>query len=443
MAPRPVSRRSNRKRIIIVQGGQYGSEAKGAIAGYLCVRDAVDIAVRTGATNAGHTVYAPNRAAESQSFPFKMQQLPVGFVRPECKLVLGAGALIDPEILDREVEMLEDAGYSIRDRLLIDRRAGLHVAAHAARSKASGRHHSMGATGKGCSEALIDRIRNRGQQDAMLFGDSPYARDYDVCDTEKWLNDSYDEGAKILLEGTQGQLLDLYLGPYPYTTHKQTGPAQWMLEAGLSPALPTHIVLVVRTFPIRVAGNSGPLPRETSWPFLARYMNEIRNRAGLASLVREQSICEFEACLRAASLQYKVPPGSDGTNQHDWTSGQRLEFKEAASELNRAAWQVLSKDSRDDLGRVFEMTTVTKKLRRIAWLDRTDLEASARQARPHEIALTFMNYLAPEKWFMRQDGRAVLRPTEMEFINSVSEYTGAPVGLISYGPEDCHILDLR
>lgn len=417
--------------IIIVQGGCWGSEAKGAIASYLCNTRKVDYAVRTGATNAGHTVYYKGK-------PIKMQQLPTGWTNPNTKLVIGAGALIDPDILRRECqEVSELTGADIRGRLMVDRRAGLHIPAHAAMSRASGRHHLIGATGKGCSEALIARISNRGTDGAMLFGESPYYDGYDVCDTEALLNWSWNEGAQILLEGTQGQLLDLYLGPYPYVTHKQTGPAQWMLEAGLSPALPVEVCMVVRTFPIRVAGNSGPMPQEMSWPELVREMNAIRVHHGILPLIDEQVIQEFEAIVRSIAKKWKqvIPLGSDGLDQHKW--GNRVKHREALSELNAESWKSLPDNLRLELSKVFETTTVTKKMRRVARLDRATLEYSARQVRPHWIALTFMNYMDPVHWYKVP---TETDPDDNQFIKWVEEACHAPVQLLTYGPADEHVV---
>ena len=420
--------------ITIIQGAQYGSEAKGAIAALVTKTDEIDVAVRTGATNAGHTAYYNGR-------PVVLQQLPVGFVRPDTTLVLGAGALIDPEILDREVALLSEVtGSDIKARLLIDRRAGLHVRAHQERSKASGRHHAIGATGKGCSEALIDRIRNRGTEAALLFGDSPYARDYETCDTERYLNHRWDEGARILLEGTQGQLLDLYLGPYPYTTHKQTGPAQWMLEAGLSPSLPNRVISVVRTFPIRVAGNSGPLPMETTWPHLAHAINARRESFGhLGPIVADWAIREFESAVKNVAEEFLMPTYSNGLDQHLWTPLERKEYAVALSELNKKALSTLSDRVIGELRKLFEMTTVTKKLRRVANLSHHDLMDSCRQARPSALAITFMNYVFPEFWFERPN---VLSDEMYTYIRDIEAATRVPVRFVSFGPADEHVIEL-
>ena len=417
------------KPVIIVQGAQFGSEAKGAIAAHICETEGVDICVRTGATNAGHTAYF-------EGVEVKLQQLPVGFVNPSTKLILGAGTLIDPVILEREVALLSKLTRTdIRSRLMIDRRCGLHMMGHALKSEASGRHHLMGATGKGCSEALIDRIRLRGSN-YVQFGDSSFSKNYDVGDTEAFLNFSLNEGASVMLEGTQGQLLDLYLGPYPYVTHKQTGPAQWLLEAGLSPALPTRIISVVRTYPIRVAGNSGPLDREMSWPELARIINSKRKLADLPSIVRGASIEAFEDSVRALAVDFDLPQGSDGLDQHTWSEGLRFEFREALSELNAGALSLLDPPTIADLRRLFELTTVTKKLRRVAALSNNDLAVSSRQMRPHELAVTFMNYVFPEAWYEKPE---VLGTEMIAYLNHISAVCRAPVSYASFGPESGHI----
>lgn len=384
--------------IQIIQGAQYGSEAKGAIAAYLCQKEEVDIAVRTGATNAGHTViYRGN--------PVKMQQLPVGFVNPNTQLIIGAGAMVDIDILRSEVEQIQSlTGVNPKNRLIIDYRAGIHYPLHADRSKAAGRHYAIGATGKGCSEAIIDKIRRRSeiygsQRPRIIEEETDLQGEFDIGDTEFILNSAYDKGRKIQLEGTQGTLLDLHLGPYPYTTHKQTGPAQWMMEAGLSPALRTDIVMVARTYPIRVAGNSGPLPFEMSWLELAYGINEyLEVNSGLPPLVSYAALREFEDAVRKARSSFNVPTGSDGLDQHRWSPAERVEFKEALSELNASALRRMSHGGLAELSKLFELTTVTKKLRRIARWDSTSIQTALRQIRPHRTALTFLNYWCPENW---------------------------------------------
>lgn len=420
--------------IIIVQGGQYGSEAKGAITGYICQEEKVDIAVRTGAVNAGHTVIHKGQT-------IKMQQLPVGWVNPDTQLVIGAGALVHLEILASEVKLVSRLlGEDIRERLVIDFNAGVHTSEHTDRSTVSGRHHAIGATGKGSSEALIDKIRLRGKGYQTFGRYSNLTNDYNVGDTARYLNHSWDAGKKILLEGTQGTLLDLHTGPYPYTTHKSCLPAAWMAECGLSPGLPTDIVMVVRTYPIRVAGNSGFLPLEMSWPELAREVNEKRRAAGKVELVSETALREFENAITVEAAGFEIPDTSLGLDQHKWED--RFKYQIALSELNAAALQALRASTYAELCRFFELTTVTRKLRRVAKLSLPDLHHAAQLVRPDRVALMFMNYEFPESWFTDDDFSlpAVLSADEQRYTHTVEHVTDAPVSHISYGPGPEHVL---
>jgi adenylosuccinate synthase len=418
--------------IQIIQGGQYGSEAKGAIAAYLCQKDNVDYAVRTGATNAGHTVVHGGTA-------YKMQQLPVGWVNPKTKLVIGAGALIDMAILDREIKMINAAmpDANILDRLFIDYRAGIHDTHHADESALSGRHRRIGATGKGCSGALIAKINNRGLE-PMTIGDRFPGISLPLHDTCTLLNQRYNEESLIQLEGTQGTLLDLHLGPYPYVTHKQTGPSQWMMEAGLSPNMATEIWMVVRTFPIRVAGNSGPLPKEVGWGDLAREINTRLISKGLPPLIAPWAINAFLEAQMEAQRRYFDELPVDGTSQHTIVDqDDRTAYQRALSELNTMALGMLPPDTVTELRKLLEFTTVTKKLRRIGLLDHDDLRNAAMQVRPHQIALTFMNYLFPEHWHATN-----MPPYSVEvddYIAMVASACGADVGLVNWGPNPSHI----
>jgi adenylosuccinate synthase len=424
-------------RIVIVQGGQYGSEAKGMVAAALTERRNIDICVRTGAVNAGHTVYY-------KGAPYKMQQLPTGWVRPGTQLVLGAGAYIDPDILDREITMVNAAiadGTDVRSRLTVDVNAGLHEPIHAMRSAASGRHHAIGATGKGCSESIIDRIRGRGKPEPHLFAQW-LDRYQDLCpgihlgDTARKLNRAYDEGAQILLEGTQGTELDLYYGPYPYTTHKQCLAGQWPVEAGLSPGLDYEIIMCVRTYPIRVAGNSGPLPNEISWVELARSINYKLDKLGKDAIVLEKSLIAWQHAIEDVKLHAHYPvPGRFDPEQVQGVD--RVTYQTYLSEVHRDAWEQLDQETRTELARLFEFTTVTHKLRRIGMMDLPQLKRAVMLNRPSWLCLTFLNYQFPELW-----GATVVesRPA-YDYILALEDDLAVQIGAFTTGPESTHFLD--
>lgn len=405
---------SEKKPILIVQGAQWGSEAKGMVAAALCERRKVDYAVRTGAVNAGHAVY-------HQGKKYVNQQLPTGWVNKGTDLVIGPGALINPQIFFDELLMIHEAGFV--GRVLVDHHAGLHLPDHSFMASESDKHYRIGATGKGCSFALVDRIqRNRN---SMLFRDWAIMepQGWEWADTVKILNDGYDYDKQILLEGTQGTLLDLYLGPYPYTTHKQCTAAQWVVEAGLSPALEYEVVLVARTYPIRVAGNSGPMPQEIDWPTLALEINHKLQEAGKPDLVRKTAIATF------LDAKNRFPP-SGYPDVNVWKS-----------EGDRDALRGLPDHTVEELKKLFEFTTVTKKLRRVARLDIDSLKYSVMVNRPEWVCLTFVNYEFPEMWGMTK-GTEERSMVFAKYMVDLEMALGVPIHAYTTGPESSNFIPI-
>lgn len=448
------------KPIIVVQGAQWGSEAKGMVAASLCLQRKVDYAVRTGAVNAGHTVMW-------QGYPQKMQQLPTGWIRPQTKLVLGAGTFIHPTILAQEIERVNSlTGEDVRERLLIDSRASLHLEEHTEQARLENRHHAIGATGKGCSVAITDKIRYRGKgyklfkewwmeninntgiektnhQARLLAGIT-------FTDTVEELHAAYDQGKQILLEGTQGSHLDLNLGPYPYTTHKPCQAIQWALEAGLALGMDYETVMVARTYPIRVAGNSGPMAKETTWPNIARTINRKLMLHRLPQRVKSFAIQEYEKIMFEMATQTKwkemMPAHNDGGvnyDMHTWTPEQRVQYRVALSEFPKAVLDACPMPVMEELDKLFEMTTVTKKLRRVAeWNDR-DVQWACRVNRASYIVLTFFNYWFPELWSSGDGGEFVWKSEYTDAVRRVEEAAGVPVRYVTIGPETNKMVPVR
>lgn len=405
----------------------------------------MDVAIRTGTVNAGHTVYYKGKA-------YAMQQIPVSWVRPETMLVLGPGAYIQPDILFREIDWIAKAMYEgdhqpVLQRLFIDYRCGLHLPLHTKRSTEANRHHKMGATGKGCSEAVIDKIKGRGDGEPHTFFDWIHAHNgHDpwierlksrLINTITTINTMYDIGHTLLIEGTQGTLLDLHLGDYPYTTHKQTQVANWLAEAGLSANVRKEIWGVYRTMPIRVAGNSGPLPQELSWSRLAREINTVR------PMVAAEALANWDMAKdQVWSECYPQTPSAEPAN---WTAKERFQHQEAASELHKVAFMRLADASRQELLKLFELTTVTKKLRRIGRWDWSSFYQSITLNRPDHLAITFMNYRFPQHWGL-EDGSKVWQDPEMaKWLAQVVDMAQCPVSIASFGPqlEHTHMLGLE
>lgn len=361
--------------IIIVVGGNFGSEGKGRHVEVLTkhrLRGKIDIAVRTGAPNAGHTVYKDNK-------PYPMQAIPCSWIDPECRLILGAGAQVSPHILAHEIETL--GKYLAKRRIVVDQNAIIQDDTTMEEEKERGMHGRMGSTAEGCGVALERRIKRDGS--VITFGQWEEMKKrgptrhlaldrlldddkIEIRDTVELLNNAYDKGSVILLEGTQGAGLSLFHTPdYPHATSRDTNAANWLAEAGLSPNLNCEIHMVIRTYPIRVAGKSGYLPNELSWPaFLRKTFAPID----------ENIIIDFEDAIELAERKAK--------------NGMILWNDTVITAIGS-----LSKGHQDILRKFVEITTVTKKVRRISDFDFSFYQKYIRINRPDIICLQFADYL--------------------------------------------------
>ena len=374
------------KPILVVQGGSWGSESKGLVVDHLCKERDVDFAVRTGSINAGHTVYYNGKA-------YKFQQIPVGWTNPNTRLVIGGGAYISPEILESEVELIAQAtgqdSDQVRERIFIDHRCGTHLHKHHAQEESSGIHVRMGSTGEGVAAAIVDKLDRK--TDYALFRTLPESAKYTLGDTTKLLNEAYDNNLQILLEGTQGTMLDLHFGTYPYVTSRQTLAGAWATEAGLSPSLQYEVVLVVRQFPIRVAGNSGPFPAEIDWIPFMREVNRKRLELSLPVVVNEDCVARFEERFIAMSKMLGLPTPATST----LSTEERVLHASALSTVYKQTLDMMDAEDVAELKKLLEMTTVTKKVRRLARLDMESLKYAIRLNRPQYVVLNFLNYQFP------------------------------------------------
>jgi adenylosuccinate synthase len=305
--------------VTVVVGGQFGSEAKGKVISFLAHE--FDLAVRTGSPNAGHTVLD---GAEI----YRLQQVPATFLNKRCILCIGAGALISPDILKSEVEKTKT-----RERLFIDSQAGIIEGKHL--QQEGELVENIGSTGKGCGAALIDRI---WRKDFKLAKDV-LKDEYQIADVSEIINKGIDEGKNILVEGTQGLGLSLYHGIYPHVTSRDTTAANFIAEAGISPLAVKEIILVIRTYPIRVAGPSGPLPYETSWADLSKKIGkEVVEMTTVTGKVRRVAEFDIEIVKKAIQvnrptqialqfLNYVYPEDEDKTNWDDLTDASKKYIK--------------------------------------------------------------------------------------------------------------------
>ena len=236
-------------RISVVVGGQFGSEGKGHVAAQLSLRSKVHVCARVAGPNAGHTAVAEDGT------PWALRQVPcVAVTSLNTELVIAAGSEIDLEVVKDEVARLDEAGYGVSQRLRIDRQATLIGARHKALEV--GMQERIGSTAKGIGAARADRL----MRTADLYPGG--------IDTSRLMRECLADGGHVLIEGTQGYGLGLHAGWYPHCTSSDCRAVDFLAMCGLSPWTPgidTQVWVVLRTFPIRVAGNSGPLRDETSW----------------------------------------------------------------------------------------------------------------------------------------------------------------------------------
>ena len=263
--------------ITIVVGGQYGGEGKGKVAHFLAKNNNINITVRVGGSNSGHTVI--NEKNET----LILRQLPTPSILPNSISVLSAGSYIDIDVLMKEITL---TGIS-NEQLRIDKNAMIITKEDKENESCSTLRKDISSTLSGTGACVKRRI-NR-ENTTKLAKDFEILKPY-ISDTKEYLYQELQNGKNILIEGTHGFGLSLlHSQNYPFTTSRDTTAAGFLSEVGLSPLAVNEIVLVIRTFPIRVEGNSGKLENEISWSALQRVPE-------LSSVTKkERRIAEFDS----------------------------------------------------------------------------------------------------------------------------------------------------
>lgn len=244
--------------ISIVVGGQFGSEGKGKIACYLAEKMNAVAAIRVGGSNSGHSVIGPDNEL------IILQHLPTAAVLDDVLCILSAGSYINPNILEQEIIRV---GLD-EHRLIIDPNAMVISESDIEQERGGGLIEAIGSTGSGTGSSVMRRLLR--DRNTILAKDHPFLSKF-VTPTTPILRQLLDQGGRIILEGTQGYGLSLlHSTSYPFTTSRDTTAAGFLSEIGSSPLDVDDIILVMRAFPIRVGGNSGPLPDEIDWDYVTR-----------------------------------------------------------------------------------------------------------------------------------------------------------------------------
>jgi len=278
---------------VVVLGTQWGDEGKGKIVDLLT--DRADAVVRfQGGHNAGHTLVIDGEKTI-------LHLIPSGILREHVQCFIGNGVVLSPEALLKEMAGLEARGVPVRERLKISAACPLilpyHVALDQAREAKRG-FEKIGTTGRGIGPAYEDKVARRGLRLGDLQDEQRFARklrevmeyhnfalrqyyqveplDYAtvledtlamapqllpmMADVSALLHERRRTDAKIMFEGAQGSLLDIDHGTYPFVTSSNTTAGGTATGSGFGPLYLDYVLGITKAYTTRVG--SGPFPTE-------------------------------------------------------------------------------------------------------------------------------------------------------------------------------------
>ncbi len=285
----------------VLVGGQYGSEGKGQVAAYLSPE--YQLLVRVGGPNAGHKVW-------ERPQPYSFHQLPSGTRKCAAHLLIGAGAVINVKTILKEIAECDVDPK----RLAIDPQAMIITAGDL--KKEAHLIASIGSTGQGVGAATARRIMGRsGKPKVLLARDIPELKPFTTRSAREVLEDAYDRRWRVLLEGTQGTGLSLFHGRYPHVTSRDTTVAGCLAEAGISPSRVQRVVMVCRSYPIRVQspkdGDSGYMSQPITWGDISGRskipLEELLKAERTTTTNRERRVAEFDWDLLRLAATLNAP----------------------------------------------------------------------------------------------------------------------------------------
>jgi adenylosuccinate synthase len=278
---------------IVVLGTQWGDEGKGKIVDLLS-READAVVRFQGGHNAGHTL-----VIEGQKTVLHL--IPSGILQPQVECFIGNGVVLSLKALRKEIEQLEARGLEVRSRIRISPSCAIimpwHEMLDRAREEARG-DRAIGTTCRGIGPAYEDKVARRGLRTSDLlnpdglsekiehildfhnfvltqrFGMEALSVDAmveealelgayfadQVADVSGRLYELRDAGKRVMFEGAQGSLLDIDHGTYPYVTSSNTTIGGVCTGAGVGPNAIDYVLGITKAYVTRVGG--GPFPTE-------------------------------------------------------------------------------------------------------------------------------------------------------------------------------------
>jgi len=289
--------------ISIVVGGQFGSEGKGKVALEIVRRSPGPVAVaRVGGPNSGHTAY------DRKKSKWALRQMPAACIDRNVDVVFPAGSYLDVGLLLSEIEALHYAQH----RVFVSPYANVIRAEHKEWERHAGLTDSIGSTGSGVGAAVLAAVARQASNfplQAMFAHEHADLQPY-ISDTSETLDRWLTEGRRVVVEGSQGFGLSLLDGGFwPKATSRSTTAAAALAEAGLSPRYVDDVTMVVRAYPIRVAGDSGPMHGETTWEEIAkrsgRTLADVREFTTVTGRLRR--VGNFDAELVKRAIRANAP----------------------------------------------------------------------------------------------------------------------------------------
>ena len=277
-------------KVDVILGLQWGDEGKGKVVDVLTPNYEI-VARFQGGPNAGHTL-------EFEGQKYILKSIPSGIFQEGKMNIIGNGVVIDPALFKQEVEKLEETGHILTERLLISRKAHLILPTHRLLDSASETEmgeEKIGTTGRGIGPTYTDKISRHGLRVGDLFHNfedkykkaverhkrilDKYNVEYDletleeewfagvekmkqyqVINSEFYINKHIAKGGSVLAEGAQGSLLDIDFGSYPFVTSSNTICAGASTGLGIAPQQIGDVYGIFKAYCTRVG--SGPFPTE-------------------------------------------------------------------------------------------------------------------------------------------------------------------------------------
>ncbi|MBA3980098.1 MAG: adenylosuccinate synthase [Alcanivorax sp.] len=422
---------------VVILGTQWGDEGKGKIVDLLT--DQVGCVARfQGGHNAGHTLVIDGKKTV-------LHLIPSGILRDGVQCLIGNGVVLAPDALLREIRGLEDKGVPVRERLRLSASCPLilpvHVALDQARERARG-EAKIGTTGRGIGPAYEDKVARRGVRLGDLYQRERFAAklgelmDYHnfvlrnyynaepvdfqqtldemmayaeelrsmVTDVTEILHAKRRAGESIMFEGAQGTLLDIDHGTYPYVTSSNTTAGGTATGSGFGPLYLDYVLGITKAYTTRVG--SGPFPTELFCDVgerLAERGHEFGSTTGRARRCGWFDAVALKRAIEISSVSGLCLTKLDVLDGLD-TINICVGYKDADGNSLSAAWDA---DSYALMEPVYETLP--------GWKEST-LGARTLEALP-------------------ENARA--------YIRRIEEVTGAPIDIISTGPDRNETIVLR